>query len=278
MQVTTKGIVPPNQRQSGDGSPQESVQKDRSSAVSAKILGSAKKNERRREAIAMQESGLEGTPPRVDYALLYQDINEYNVKVIHNYAMPYVDNVTGEEIGHHNKTAEWVLYHAFSLVRPTLIQKSIDKQYTHTGGRNGRYACKICEIDDPPCPGHVFRSSMEIRNHLRFDHNPEGSYCCKRCGQTFKRPPALYNHVQSSHYNEPEKLESLPEISVLNPVPSLSTLAMAKHKRQPVKPSKEVLPSSSGSDLAMPSTSGYVTPRIKVEVTDSPPQKRARIN
>ncbi|GFR75727.1 hypothetical protein ElyMa_005782700 [Elysia marginata] len=209
--------------------------------------------ERRTRSISITDS--EYDPCDVGSDLQDRDVDKYNATVLHSYSVGPSDAARQkralydsfeppkDEQPHKNKTAEWVFYHSFSNIKPEQIPKPIDKQYTHTGGRNGRYTCNICAMDSNVYVSW-FNSHADIKDHLKNTHNLKGHYICKLCQKVYARPPAFYEHVQKEHYIKPDDLGEFLEPPLVN------------------EPS-----------AAMPSVSCYIAPQVKIEASDEPPQK-----
>ncbi|WP_211831091.1 hypothetical protein [Kistimonas asteriae] len=254
MEIVAACTVMPTIRQSTDDSPtcshRAKCPSPEEGVINIQVIEDI---ERRTRSISITES--EYDPSDVGSDLQDRDVDKYNATVMHNYSVGPSDSARQrralydnfeppkDEQPHKNKTAEWVFYHSFSNIKPARIPKPIDKQYTHTGGRHGRYTCNICAMDSSAYVS-CFNSHVEIKNHLKYTHNLKGQYTCKFCQKVYDRPPAFYEHVQEEHYIKPDELDEFLEKPLLN------------------EPS-----------TAMPSVSGYVAAQVKIEVSDEPPRK-----
>ena len=260
MEVAAHYTVMTIRRDSVDDSPTDSL-RARYHSTRGRIINVKEidKVERRTCSITITES--EYMPSDTGSDKQGRDVHLYNISNMHNYSVgPSEDarqkrnscnafELPAEQQWHEDKTAEWVLYHSFSNNKPELIKKPVNKQYTHTGGRYGRYTCNICAMDSNMFERSFF-SAVEIKDHLKMIHNMQGHHVCKICKKVYLRASDHYNHVQDKHYIKPEPLDDvLTETSLLT-----------------------------DPTIAMPSTSSHVETQVKTEASEEPPVKRLKMN
>ncbi len=214
MEVAAQYTVMTTQRGAGNGSPTDGL-RARNYSTRGRIIDIKEIDEveRRTRSITITESEYMTSDAGSDKQ--GRDVHHHNVSIMHNYSVGPTDNArltralydefkVPEEVEcHEDKTAEWVLYHAFSNNKPELISNPISKQYTQT---NGKYICNICAMDSG-MPERFFTLETEIKNHLEMIHDMEGDYVCKLCNKFYVRASDHYNHVQDAHYIKLEPLD-----------------------------------------------------------------------